>query len=93
MSLANHAENNSAVGEKVLIVQMIVPDLESQLIKSRLESGYRIHIKNGRGFGRKLGSIQLEDECIKKHTEAIKYLKKGYSYRQISVWTNNKSAS
>jgi len=93
MRVASNADNNFSLGEKVLIVQMKAADLESQLIKSRLVSRYCNHIKNGREVGRKSGSIQLKDECIKKHTEVIKYLKKGYSYRHISVWTNNKSVS
>lgn len=67
--------------------------MEAQLTKSRMASGYRNHIKNGGKVGRKSGSIELDDEFIKKHTEVIKYLKKGYSYRQISVLTNNKSVN
>ena len=79
----------------MFMVQILfsVANMESQLTKSRMASGYRNHIKNGGKVGRKSGSIELDDEFIKKHSEVIKYLKKGYSYRQISVLTNNKSVN
>ena len=76
----------------MFMVQILfsVANMESQLTRARMESGYRSYInKNGtKAFGRTKGSIELEDDFIKKHTEAIKYLKKGYSYRQIAILTN-----
>lgn len=81
----------------MFMVQILfsVANMEAQLTKSRMSSGYRAYItKNGnKAVGRKAGSIELEDDFIQKHTDVIKYLKKGFSYRQISVLTNNKSVN
>lgn len=81
----------------MFMVQILfsVATMESQLTLSRLQSGYRslIASKGTKAVGRKTGSIELEEEFIKKHTDVIKYLKKGFSYRQISVLTNNKSVN
>lgn len=81
----------------MFMVQILfsVATMESQLTLSRLQSGYRslISSKGTKAVGRKTGSIELEEEFIKKHTDVIKYLKKGFSYRQISVLTNNKSVN
>jgi DNA invertase Pin-like site-specific DNA recombinase len=65
-----------------------VANMESQLTKSRMISGYHNHIKNGGKVGRKKGSIETEDETIQKHTDVIKLLKKKLSIRHISGLTN-----
>lgn len=72
-----------------------VASMESELTLSRLRSGYKAYIKKHgtKAFGRKKNSIELEEDFIKKHTDILKYLKKGFSYRQISVLTNNKSVN
>jgi DNA invertase Pin-like site-specific DNA recombinase len=76
----------------MFMVQILfsVANMESQLTLSRLQSGYRslVASKGTKAVGRKTGSIELDDDFIKKHTDAIKYIKKGYSYRQIAVLTN-----
>ena len=76
----------------MFMVQILfsVANMESQLTRARMESGYRAYIKkNGtKAFGRKKGSIELDDDFLKKHTDTIKYIKKGYSYRQIAILTN-----
>jgi DNA invertase Pin-like site-specific DNA recombinase len=76
----------------MFMVQILfsVANMESQLTLSRMQSGYRAFIaKNGtKAVGRKSGSIELDDDFIKKHTDAIKYIKKGYSFRQIAILTN-----
>ena len=76
----------------LFLVQILfsVATMESQLTLSRLQSGYRslVASKGTKAVGRKTGSIELDDDFIKKHTDAIKYIKKGYSYRQIAVLTN-----
>jgi hypothetical protein len=81
----------------MFMVQILfsVANMESQLTLSRLQSGYRslLASKGTKAVGRKIGSIELDEDFIQKHTDVIKYLKKGFSYRQISVLTNNKSVN
>ena len=62
----------------MFMVQILfsVANMESQLTKSRMNSGYRNHIKNGGKVGRKLGSIETEEETLQKHSEVVKLLKK-----------------
>jgi DNA invertase Pin-like site-specific DNA recombinase len=79
----------------MFMVQILfsVANMEAQLTKSRMVSGYRNHIKNGGKVGRKVGSIETEEEFISKHQDVIKLLKKGLSIRNISGLTNNKSSN
>lgn len=74
----------------MFMVQILfsVANMEAQLTKSRMVSGYRNHIKNGGKVGRKKGSIETEDETLKKHTDVLKLLKKKLSIRHISGLTN-----
>ena len=74
----------------MFMVQILfsVANMEAQLTKSRMVSGYRNHIKNGGKVGRKTGSIETEEETIQKHSDVLKLLKKRLSIRQISGLTN-----
>ena len=74
----------------MFMVQILfsVANMEAQLTKSRMVSGYRNHIKNGGKVGRKTGSIETEEETIQKHSDILKLLKKRLSIRQISGLTN-----
>lgn len=74
----------------MFMVQILfsVANMEAQLTKSRMVSGYRNHIKNGGKVGRKSGSIETEEETIQKHLDVLKLLKKKLSIRQISRLTN-----
>jgi DNA invertase Pin-like site-specific DNA recombinase len=74
----------------MFMVQILfsVANMEAQLTKSRMASGYRNHIKNGGKVGRKVGSIETEEETIQKHSEIVKLLKKKLTIRQISGLTN-----
>ena len=74
----------------MFMVQILfsVANMEAQLTKSRMISGYRNHIKNGGKVGRKMGSIETEEETIQKHSDVLKLLKKKLSIRQISGLTN-----
>ena len=75
----------------MFMVQILfsVANMESQMTKNRMESGYRAHIKkNGsKSVGRKLGSIETEEETIQKHSDILKLLKRKLSIRQISGLT------
>lgn len=74
----------------MFMVQILfsVANMEAQLTKSRMISGYRNHIKNGGKVGRKSGSIETEEETIQKHTDIVKLLKKKLTIRQIAGLTN-----
>jgi DNA invertase Pin-like site-specific DNA recombinase len=76
----------------MFMVQILfsVANMESQLTLSRMQSGYRAYIaKNGtKAVGRKIGSIETEEETIQKHTDIVKLLKKKLTIRQISGLTN-----
>ena len=74
----------------MFMVQILfsVANMEAQLTKSRMVSGYRNHVKNGGKVGRKSGSIETEEDTIQKHTDVLKLLKKKLSIRQISGLTN-----
>ena len=65
----------------MFMVQILfsVANMEAQLTKSRMVSGYRNHIKNGGKVGRKLGSAETEEETIQKHSNVLKLLKKKLS--------------
>ena len=60
----------------MFMVQILfsVANMESQMTKNRMESGYRAHIKkNGpKSVGRKLGSIETEKVSIQKHSDILK---------------------
>jgi DNA invertase Pin-like site-specific DNA recombinase len=74
----------------MFMVQILfsVANMEAQLTKSRMVSGYRNHIKNGGKVGRKSGSIETEEETVQKHSDIVKLLKKKLTIRQISGLTN-----
>jgi DNA invertase Pin-like site-specific DNA recombinase len=76
----------------MFMVQILfsVANMESQLTRSRMQSGYKAFIaKNGTSaIGRKKGSIETEEETIHKHSDVLKLLKKKLSIRQISGLTN-----
>ena len=74
----------------MFMVQILfsVANMEAQLTKSRMISGYRNHIKNGGKVGRKTGSIETEEETLQKHSDILKLLKKKLTVRQVSGLTN-----
>jgi DNA invertase Pin-like site-specific DNA recombinase len=74
----------------MFMVQILfsVANMEAQLTKSRMISGYRNHIKNGGKVGRKTGSVEVEEETLQKHSDILKLLKKKLSIRHISGITN-----
>jgi hypothetical protein len=71
----------------MFMVQILfsVANMEAQLTKSRMVSGYRNHIKNGGKVGRKSGSIETEEEIIQKHSDVLKLLKKIFREKVINI--------
>lgn len=76
----------------MFMVQILfsVANMEAQLTRARMESGYKAYIKKHgtKAFGRKKGSIETEEETIHKHSDIVKLLKKKLTIRQISGLTN-----
>ncbi|CAM4378470.1 recombinase family protein [Cytophagaceae bacterium 50C-KIRBA] len=66
--------------------------LERNNIVQRLRSGFEQYRKSN-PIGRKVGSVQSEEELLGKYPQVLKYLKKGLSIRQISGLTNNTSTN
>ena len=84
----NEDKTPNALSMFMVQILFSVANMESQLTKSRMISGYRNNIKNGGKVGRKMGSIETEEETIQKHTDIVKLLKKKLTIRQISGLTN-----
>jgi DNA invertase Pin-like site-specific DNA recombinase len=86
----NEDKTPNALSMFMVQILFSVANMESQLTRSRMQSGYRAFIaKNGtNAVGRKKGSIETEEEIIQKHSDVLKLLKKKLSIRQISGLTN-----
>lgn len=84
----NEDKTPNALSMFMVQILFSVANMEAQLTKSRMVSGYRNHIKNGGKVGRKSGSIETEEETIQKHTDIVKLLKKNLTIRQIAGLTN-----
>lgn len=79
----------------MFMVQILfaVASMESKMTLSRLESGYRNHIKKygSKSVGRKKGSIDSDETILDRHADVAKLLKRGISIRNISAITNKSS--
>jgi DNA invertase Pin-like site-specific DNA recombinase len=79
----------------MFMVQILfsVANMESQLTLSRLQSGYKNHVrlKGSKSVGRKLNSVQTDQQTIDRHNDILKLLKRNLSIRQISGLTNKSS--
>jgi DNA-binding NarL/FixJ family response regulator len=67
-----------------------VANMESQMTLSRLQSGYRNHIKkNGnQSVGRKKGNTDCDEKILNRHSDVVRLIKRGLSIRNISAITN-----
>lgn len=76
----------------MFMVQILfaVANMESQMTLSRLQSGYKNHIKkNGsQSVGRKKGNVDSNETIIDRHSDIVRLLKRGISIRNISAITN-----
>jgi DNA invertase Pin-like site-specific DNA recombinase len=76
----------------MFMVQILfaVANMESQMTLSRLQSGYKNHIKkNGsQSVGRKKGNVDSRDTIIERHSDVVRLLKRGISIRNVSAITN-----
>ena len=76
----------------MFMVQILfaVASMESKMTLSRLESGYKNHIKKygSKSVGRKKGSIDSDETILDRHANVAKLLKRGLSVRNINAITN-----
>lgn len=76
----------------MFMVQILfaVASMESKMTLSRLESGYKNHIKKygSKSVGRKKGSIDSDETILDRHADVAKLLKRGLSVRNINAITN-----
>lgn len=62
--------------------------LERNLIRSRMESGLKIYIKNGGKMGRHVGYRKSDYQMLQDYPEQVRLLRKNYSIRNIAKITN-----
>ena len=76
----------------MFMVQILfsVAAMESKMTQSRLESGYRNHIKKhgSKSVGRKMGSIDKDETILERHSDVVKLLKRDISIRNVAAITN-----
>jgi len=65
--------------------------VERENIIQRMRSGYAKHIQEGKCVGRKVGYRKSQETLLNENREVIKYLKKGYSVREVMALTNKSS--
>lgn len=85
-------EDKSPNSLSMFMVQILfaVASMESKMTLSRLESGYKNHIKKygSKSVGRKKGSIDSDETILDRHADVAKLLKRGLSVRNINAITN-----
>lgn len=65
--------------------------VERENIIQRMRSGYAKHLQEGKSVGRKVGYRKSQETLLNENREVIKYLKKGYSVREVMALTNKSS--
>jgi len=67
--------------------------MERSQIRERMKSGYDNFRKTGGRVGRKEGYSKSEDMILDEQKEVVKYLKKGFSVRQVMKLTDRSSGT
>ena len=65
--------------------------VERENIIQRMRSGYAKHLLDGKSVGRKVGYRKSQETLLYENREVIKYLKKGYSVREVMALTKKSS--
>ncbi|MBC8052179.1 MAG: recombinase family protein [Sphingobacteriaceae bacterium] len=88
-------DNKKANPLSMFMIQILTScsQMERDLIKSRLVSGYKNHRDKGGRVGRIKGIRETEKDFLAKHQDVVKLLKKGISVRNISKLTGDKSSA
>lgn len=74
------------VSEMIISILSIMAKFERNMILQRQKEGIRIAKEKGLYRGRKVGTQETKEKFIKKKSsqEILKYLRKGYTYKEIS---------
>lgn len=84
--------NINPMSQFMLEIINTINQLERNNIVMRLRSGFEQYRKTN-PIGRRTGTIQSDETLLDKYSNVLKYLKKGYSIRNISGLTNNTSTN
>lgn len=85
-TLDENGEQNPMTSFMVTILAEIAK-MEHGTIKERVRSGYKNYRAKGGKVGRKPGYRKTDKQMLEQHSEVVKFLKKGYSLREISKLT------
>lgn len=70
-----------------------VSTMEKQQLLARMKSGYKNYRENGGKVGRKEGFRKSDNTILDEHAEVVKYLKKGFSVREVMKLTDRSSGT
>ena len=84
--LAND-EKNQAFTKLIITIMADLARMESEQMSYRIKSGIRARKEKGLATGRKINSRETKEKFLKKHSDIIKYLKLGRSYKEIQAIT------
>lgn len=85
-TLDENGEQNPMTRFMVTLLAEIAK-MEHGTIKERVRSGYKNYRAKGGKVGRKPGYRKTDEQMLDQHSEVVKFLKKGYSLREISKLT------
>ena len=81
------------IAQLVLGILAQFNSMERNLIRSRMESGYKHFRQQGGKVGRKVGYRKSEDELRAQYSKEIQLLRKGLSLRNIAVITGTSTGT
>lgn len=77
--------NTSFLSEMLVHIASLFSKNERTVLKSRIVSGMRAAKLNGIHIGRPAGTLETEEEFLKKYNKVVKCLHSGLSVRQICI--------
>jgi DNA invertase Pin-like site-specific DNA recombinase len=80
------------LSELLLNILNSISQMERTMINSRLRSGLEKYRKAGGKTGRKKGYKKSDEKMLEDYYDIVKYLRKGFSIRDIMKLTNKSSA-
>ncbi|BDD02371.1 hypothetical protein [Persicobacter psychrovividus] len=83
MTINTGAAKEEAFSKLIITLMADLARLESEQMSYRIKSGIRVRKEKGLHTGRKVGSKESKEKFLAKHQDIVKYLEKGFSYREI----------
>lgn len=80
------------LSELLLNILNSISQMERTMISSRLRSGLEKYRKAGGKTGRKKGYKKSDEKMLEDYSDIVKYIRKGFSIRDIMKLTNKSSA-